>query len=70
MLCVEGRLLEREVYDRKDQPMIFLSLWRGRLLQGEVHDDNAFALGGIAWHAGFFGTAKAVGQVTHVWREG
>jgi len=31
--------------------------WRGRMLRGEVHDENAFALGGIAPHAGLFGTA-------------
>jgi beta-glucosidase-like glycosyl hydrolase/CubicO group peptidase (beta-lactamase class C family) len=31
--------------------------WRGRLLRGEVHDENAFALGGVAAHAGLFGTA-------------
>ena len=35
--------------------------WRGRLLVGEVHDENAWALGGIAGHAGLFGTAGAVG---------
>ena len=34
-----------------------LDLWRGRLLQGEVHDENAWALGGAAGHAGLFGTA-------------
>ena len=34
--------------------------WRGRLLQGEVHDENAAALGGVAAHAGLFGTAGAV----------
>ena len=34
--------------------------WRGRLLRGEVHDENAFALGGVAGHAGLFGTAAAV----------
>lgn len=28
---------------------------------GEVHDENAFALGGVAGHAGLFGTAAAVG---------
>lgn len=33
---------------------------RGRLVQGSVHDDNAHALGGIAGHAGLFGTASAV----------
>jgi serine-type D-Ala-D-Ala carboxypeptidase len=31
--------------------------WRGRLLQGEVHDENAWALGGVAPHAGLFGSA-------------
>jgi CubicO group peptidase (beta-lactamase class C family) len=36
--------------------------WRGRLLIGEVHDENAFALGGAAGHAGLFGTVAAVGQ--------
>ena len=35
--------------------------WRGRLLVGEVHDENASALGGVAGHAGLFGTAPAVG---------
>jgi CubicO group peptidase (beta-lactamase class C family) len=35
--------------------------WRGRLLVGEVHDDNTWALGGVAGHAGLFGTAAAVG---------
>jgi CubicO group peptidase (beta-lactamase class C family) len=33
---------------------------RGRLLTGEVHDDNAHALGGVAGHAGLFGNAAAV----------
>jgi CubicO group peptidase (beta-lactamase class C family) len=36
--------------------------WRGRLVVGEVHDENAYALGGVAGHAGLFGTAAAVGQ--------
>lgn len=36
--------------------------WRGRLLVGEVHDENAAALGGIAGHAGLFSTAAAVGS--------
>jgi CubicO group peptidase (beta-lactamase class C family) len=39
-----------------------LDLWRGRLLQGEVHDENCWALGGVAGHAGMFGTAAAVGN--------
>lgn len=35
--------------------------WRGRLLVGDVHDENAWALGGAAGHAGLFGSAPAVG---------
>lgn len=30
--------------------------WRGKTLCGEVHDDNAWAMGGIAGHAGLFST--------------
>jgi CubicO group peptidase (beta-lactamase class C family) len=33
---------------------------RGYRLQGEVHDESAFALGGIAGHAGLFSTADDV----------
>ena len=36
--------------------------WRGRRLVGEVHDENCWALGGAAGHAGLFGTARAVGD--------
>ena len=34
--------------------------WRGRVLRGEVHDENAFALGGAAGHAGLFGQVDGV----------
>jgi CubicO group peptidase (beta-lactamase class C family) len=37
--------------------------WRGRRLVGEVHDENCWALGGAAGHAGLFGTAQAVGDI-------
>jgi CubicO group peptidase (beta-lactamase class C family) len=43
-----------------------LDTWRGRLLVGEVHDENAWALGGAAGHAGLFGTAAAVGAFARV----
>ncbi len=39
------------------------SAWRGRTLTGEVHDDTAAAMGGVAGHAGLFGTAAATGAV-------
>jgi CubicO group peptidase (beta-lactamase class C family) len=35
--------------------------WRRRLLVGDVHDENTWALGGAAGQAGVFGTAEAVG---------
>ena len=31
--------------------------WRARLVHGEVHDENSYALGGVAGHAGLFSTA-------------
>jgi CubicO group peptidase (beta-lactamase class C family) len=34
--------------------------WRGKILCGEVHDDNAYAIGGIAGHAGVFANATDV----------
>ena len=34
--------------------------WRGRILSGTVHDENAAALGGLAGHAGLFGTIDGV----------
>ena len=68
--------LFRSVSDRLDGPMLFrppsllrstiapteVDTWRGRLLQGEVHDENCAAIGGVAGHAGLFGTARAVGS--------
>jgi CubicO group peptidase (beta-lactamase class C family) len=39
---------------------------RGRILAGEVHDNYAAALGGVAGHAGLFGTAAAVGAFARV----
>ena len=32
--------------------------WRQRHLRGEVHDENAFALGGVSAHAGLFSSAR------------
>jgi CubicO group peptidase (beta-lactamase class C family) len=40
--------------------------WRQRLLRGEVHDENAAALAGVAGHAGLFGTAPAVGAFARI----
>jgi len=42
---------------------------RGRCLQGEVHDENAWAMGGVAGHAGLFSTASEVGLVVQALRD-
>jgi len=38
-------------------PTEFDAIFRHRLVQGEVHDENAFAIGGVSGHAGVFSTA-------------
>lgn len=35
-------------------------MWRGRVMKGEVHDENCFAMGGATGHAGLFGTVAGV----------
>ena len=39
----------------------------GRIMWGEVHDENALALGGIAGHAGLFSTARDLCQYAAMW---
>src|SRR3990172_4632533 len=34
--------------------------WRKRILCGEVHDDNAYAMGGVAGHAGLFSSSRDI----------
>ena len=34
--------------------------WRKKILCGEVHDDNAYAMGGVAGHAGLFSCARDI----------
>jgi len=40
---------------------------RRRILLGEVHDDNAWVLGGVAGHAGLFSTAGDVQAICEAW---
>ena len=44
--------------------------WRGRVVRGEVHDENAFALGGVAPHAGLFGTAPDLAHLAQMLLDG
>jgi CubicO group peptidase (beta-lactamase class C family) len=44
--------------------------WRGRHLRGEVHDENAAALGGVSGHAGLFSTAHDLDRLARVYLNG
>lgn len=41
--------------------------WRRRLIWGEVHDSNAYAMGGVSGHAGLFGTADDLIAYARMW---
>ena len=56
-----GYRLERIV------PTEFDARWRGRRCHGEVHDENAAGLGGVAGHAGLFSTAREVARFGQAW---
>jgi serine-type D-Ala-D-Ala carboxypeptidase len=43
---------------------------QNRRMCGEVHDENAWALGGVAGHAGLFGTARDVAAFGEIYRRG
>jgi CubicO group peptidase (beta-lactamase class C family) len=53
----------REVAEPERYAATQLCPWRNRLMVGEVDDDNAWISGGVAGHAGLFGTAAAVGRL-------
>ncbi|MFC4113592.1 serine hydrolase domain-containing protein [Nonomuraea zeae] len=44
--------------------------WRGRIVQGTVHDENAEVLGGVAGHAGLFGTLDDLARLGRALCEG
>lgn len=46
------------------------TFWRNRRAWGEVHDENACGIGGIAGHAGLFATAYDVAQFGQAWLSG
>ena len=43
---------------------------RHRLVRGEVHDENAFAMGGVSGHAGIFSTAPDLSAFCQMWLDG
>jgi CubicO group peptidase (beta-lactamase class C family) len=44
--------------------------FRKEMIQGVVHDDNAYVMGGVAGHAGLFGTAQSLYPLFLEWRNG
>lgn len=44
--------------------------WRQRHLRGEVHDENAYALGGISAHAGLFSSAADLSRLARMYLNG
>jgi len=44
--------------------------FRKRIIQGEVQDENAFVLGGVAGHAGLFSTAEDLARFAHAMLQG
>jgi CubicO group peptidase (beta-lactamase class C family) len=44
--------------------------WRGRHIRGEVHDENAFRLGGVAPHAGLFSSAHDLARFARMYLNG
>lgn len=79
------RFLQREVFDKLDMRDTRFRLSdvdvgrtapteiappRGYPLRGEVHDENAYALGGVAGHAGLFSTAADLSVFAQMMLEG
>ncbi len=46
--------------ERRNIPPAEILSYRGGTIQGEVHDEHAFLMGGISGHAGLFGSLKGV----------
>jgi CubicO group peptidase (beta-lactamase class C family) len=55
----EGSVFERDLAG----PAGRIGAWRTELIRGRVHDSNANGLGGVAGHAGLFGTSEEVAAI-------
>jgi len=56
----------RETLKSLPQPSVSpRSTFRQKIVQGEVQDENAFVLGGVAAHAGLFSTAQDLAKYAH-----
>ncbi len=62
--CENGNAYERDMCER-DFPAQPYANWRQNTVWGEVHDGNAYFLGGAAGHAGLFSTAADTLTLAH-----
>jgi len=58
----EGHIAREQIAPTEDDPQ-----WRKRRVWGEVHDENACGLGGVAGHAGLFASARDVATFGQAW---
>jgi CubicO group peptidase (beta-lactamase class C family) len=58
----EGHIAREQIAPTEDDPT-----WRKRRAWGEVHDENACGLGGVAGHAGLFAAARDVAAFGQAW---
>jgi CubicO group peptidase (beta-lactamase class C family) len=69
---IQFRPLDRIEKKEKNIAATELCPWRQKLLQGEVHDEHAWLMNGVAGHAGLFGTIAGVLALTehllHQWK--
>jgi len=66
---LRGNDLPKITYPREEFAATEDCPWRKRVLQGEVHDDNAWTLGGYSGHAGLFSTAEDIYVMANMLRE-
>lgn len=76
---LDGRVLPSEVYRNPESASAsegdyhqLRYRWAGpeHWARGQVHDDNAYCMLGVAGHAGLFGTAAGVAQIANAWLAG
>jgi CubicO group peptidase (beta-lactamase class C family) len=62
--------LEKLAPESPEANTVNRSTLRNRIIQGEVQDENAFILGGVAGHAGLFSTSEDVARFAHAMLQG
>jgi CubicO group peptidase (beta-lactamase class C family) len=69
---IQFRRLNRPKKKVRNTAATELCPWRQKMLQGEVHDEHAWLMNGVAGHAGLFGTITGVltltEQILHQWK--